>query len=133
MAKEIKTVKIKKVVKKKVAAKTVKKAKENSNDFAVIETGGKQYLVRSGDRLKVEKLKKPEKGTDVVFEKVLLSVKNDDVKIGNPYIKSAEVKAVWSGEKKGKKITMAKYKSKTRRLRKKGHTQTYTEVVIGDF
>lgn len=118
--------KVKKLVKKeKPVVKTA--------GFAVIETGGKQYLVRPGDKIKVEKLEKPEKGTVLNFDKVLLLVKGDDVKIGKPYLVGVKIKGEWQAEKRAKKITMVRYKSKTRRYRKQGHRQTYTEVIISDF
>ncbi|MDD5032631.1 MAG: 50S ribosomal protein L21 [Candidatus Pacebacteria bacterium] len=117
--------------------KAVKKIKEkksvgNSN-FAVIETGGKQYLVTPGQKIKIEKLKKQEEGSSIVFDKVLLLSKASSVKIGNPYLSGIKIPAEWQGEKRGKKITNVRYKSKTRRSRKQGHRQTYTEAVISDF
>ena len=118
---------------KKEAKKGVEKIsdqKADMGDFAVIETGGKQYLVRRGDKIKIEKIEKPAKGNAVTFDKVLLVVKGKKVTLGQPYIKTAKVKAEWVDEKKAKKITNVRYKSKTRRNRKKGHRQIYTEVVI---
>jgi len=126
----------KKTIKKTPAKKpAVKKStpKMDKNDFAVIETGGKQYLVYAGDKLKIEKVKKPARGTAVSFDKVLLVSIGKTLKIGTPYIASAKVKATWVDEKKGKKITMVRYKSKTRHHRKKGHRQIYSEVVIDGF
>lgn len=106
---------------------------KKADKFAVIATGGKQYLVRKGDKLKVEKLEKPEKGSAIVFDKVLLTTKGEDVKIGAPYLEGVKVKAEWLAEKKAKKITNVKYKSKTREHTKSGHRQIHTEVSIGDF
>lgn len=110
-----------------------KTASKKEGGFAVIETGGKQYLVKSEEKLRVEKIEKPKKGTAVFFDKVLLVAKGDDVKIGTPYVKGAKVKAEWLKEGRAKKITNVRYKSKTRQSVKKGHRQTYAEVVIGDF
>jgi large subunit ribosomal protein L21 len=101
--------------------------------LAVIETGGKQYLIEPGRKLKIEKINKPKQGNTIVFDKVLLLLKDNDVKIGAPYVKGAGIKAKYLGEEKGKKITILRYKSKTRRKRKKGHRQVYSEVVILDF
>jgi len=109
------------------------KASASTNKFAVMETGGKQYLVRPGDKIKIEKIKKPEKGTAVVFDKVLLLAKGKDIKIGTPYISGAKIKGEWLEEKRGKKVIIVKYKSKTRQKTKRGHRQTHTEVLIGDF
>lgn len=110
-----------------------KEIKTESDKFAVIETGGKQYLVKPGDRLKVERLAKSGEETVVSFDKVLLMSGDGEVSIGQPYIQDAKIGAEWLGEKKGKKITMMRYKSKTRRHRKKGHRQIYTSVAIGEF
>jgi len=116
--------------------KTEKKAEKPANmadKFAVIETGGKQYLVRAGDKIKTEKLAKPEKGNVLTFDKVLLVADGDNVKIGNPYLEGVKIKGEWLAEKRAKKITNIRYKSKTRRYRKKGHRQRYTEVIISGF
>lgn len=100
--------------------------------LAVIQTGGKQYLVKPGDKLKIEKVKAVKDG-NVVFDKVLLIVDDKDVKIGVPYIAGAKVTAKSEGEMRGKKITILKYKSKTRQRKKKGHRQTYTKINIIDI
>jgi large subunit ribosomal protein L21 len=97
--------------------------------FAVIETGGKQYRVSSGQKLKIEKLDaKP--GESVVFDKVLLTADGDIVKIGAPYISGvkAEGKVVRQGRDK-KKIVF-RYHSKTRYRKMAGHRQHFTEVEI---
>ncbi len=99
--------------------------------FAVIETGGKQYLVEPGNVLKVEKLERPKKGNEIIFDKVLLMAGDDkDVKIGAPYVTGAKVTAKIDGEIKGKKVIVIKYKSKTRQFKKKGHRQTHTKITI---
>lgn len=114
-----------------------KKSKENKNvgnsNFAVIETGGKQYLVTPGQKIKTEKLESPKSGLSIIFDKVLLLSKGGEVKIGNPYVSGVKIPAEKQGEKRGKKITNVRYKSKTRHSRKQGHRQTYTEVIISDF
>jgi len=112
-----------------MAEKTIKK----EDNFAVIETGGKQYIVKPGDKIKIEKIEKPLKGNAISFDKVLLLTKGEDVKIGDPYIKGVKVKAEYLEEKRAKKVIILKYKSKTRQSTKKGHRQPYTEVLIGDF
>ncbi len=99
-------------------------------DFAVIETGGKQYKVKAGDKLKVEKLG-VDSGSKFKFEKVLLWVEGDKVEIGAPYLEGKSVEAdVIGGEVKDKKKIVFKYHSKTRRRTKKGHRQIHTEIVI---
>lgn len=110
-----------------------KEIKTESDKFAIIETGGKQYLVKPGDKLRVERLAKSGEETAISFDKVLLMFKSGEVSIGEPYLQNAKITAEWFNEKKGKKITMMRYKPKTRRHRKKGHRQIYTSVAIGEF
>jgi len=110
-----------------------KKTITKTDKFAVIETGGKQYLVRPGGKLKVERIKKPEKGNALAFEKVLLVAKGEKVEVGAPYLSGLKVKAEWLAEKRAKKVTNVRYKSKTRQSRKQGHRQIYTEILIADF
>lgn len=97
--------------------------------FAVIRTGGKQYLVSPGDKIKIEKLDK-EEGKEVTFTDVLLLEKRSKLEIGNPKVKGAKVVGKILKQGKGKKIIIFKYKPKTRYKVKKGHRQPYTEVEI---
>jgi len=96
--------------------------------FAVIKTGGKQYIVEPGEKLKVEKLKKTE--GDIVFNEVLLVEKSKKVLIGDPTVKGAKVSGKIISQGKGKKVTTIKYKAKKREHTKTGHRQPYTEVEI---
>ncbi len=97
--------------------------------FAVIETGGKQYKVSAGQKLKVEKLE-VEQGAALTFDKVLLVADGEDVKVGVPYVEGAKVETkVLSQGRHDKKIVF-KYHSKTRYKKKKGHRQHYTELEI---
>lgn len=100
--------------------------------FAVIETGGKQYLVKTGDTLKIEKLP-VEAGKDLVFDKVLLMGSDDgtEVTIGHPYLENATVGADVLEQGKGDKIRVVKYKRKVRYRRANGHRQLFTKVKIG--
>ena len=97
--------------------------------LAVIKTGGKQYLVKPGDKIKIEKIKGKE-GKEITFKEVLLLEKNKKVEIGTPLVKGAKVVAKILAQGKGKKIIVFKYKPKTRYKVKKGHRQLYTEVEI---
>ena len=97
--------------------------------FAVIETGGKQYKVSAGDKIKVEKVTSKE-GDVVHFDKVLLKSDGADVEVGAPYLKGAEVKAKVLRQARGRKKIVFKYHSKTRYRKKKGHRQFFTEVEI---
>lgn len=96
--------------------------------FAVIKTGGKQYIVKPGDKLKVEKLEK-EVGEEISLSDVLLIEKNRKVEIGTPRVQT-EVRAKILSHGKRDKIIVFKYKAKKRESRKIGHRQPYTEIEI---
>lgn len=104
--------------------------KELGTDFAVIETGGKQYAVSAGDIIDVELLGDYAEGDKVTFDKVVLSDDGKAATIGTPYIDGATVTAKYLGLKKGKKITIVRYKAKSNRDRKIGHRQKYAQVEI---
>ena len=97
--------------------------------LAVIKTGGKQYLVSPGDKIKIEKIDKKE-GKEITFNEVLLLEKNKKVEIGSPKVKGAKVTAKVLKQGKGKKIVIFKYKPKKRYKVKKGHRQPFTEIEI---
>lgn len=97
--------------------------------FAIIETGGKQYKVSAGQKLKVEKLG-AEKGASFIFDKVLLLADGEKVEIGTPYLKGASIEAQVAREGRDRKKIVFKYHSKTRYRKKKGHRQHFTEVEI---
>ncbi|MBU1167052.1 50S ribosomal protein L21 [Patescibacteria group bacterium] len=97
--------------------------------FAVIKSGGKQYLVEKGDVLDVEKLEKEAKDT-IEFEEVLMIADDKDIKFGSPMIEGAKVKAEVVQEYKDKKVIGIKYKAKKRQRKKFGHRQQYTQVKI---
>ncbi len=97
--------------------------------LAVIKTGGKQYIVSPGKKIKIEKLNKKE-GSEVSFNEVLLLEKNKKVEIGTPLLKDVKVVGKVLKQGKGKKAIIFKYKAKKRYKVKKGHRQSYTEVEI---
>ena len=97
--------------------------------LAIIKTGGKQYVVQPGDKIKVEKLD-VEAGKEVTFSEVLLTDKNKKVEIGAPLVKGAKVSAKIVRHGKGEKLIIFKYKPKKRYKRKIGHRQQFTEVEI---
>ena len=97
--------------------------------LAVIKTGGKQYIVEPGKKLKIEKVP-IEEGKDFSFEEVLLVIGEKDTKIGTPLVEGANVSAKVLQHGRAKKITNLRYHSKTRHRRKKGHRQHFTEVEI---
>ncbi|KKW41773.1 MAG: 50S ribosomal protein L21 [Candidatus Magasanikbacteria bacterium GW2011_GWA2_56_11] len=100
--------------------------------FAVIETGGKQYLVTSGALLKVEKLP-AEVGSEIVFDKVLLTAEDDGTKVqvGKPYLEGVSITATVEEQGRGTKIRVVKYKRKVRYKRARGHRQHFTKVKLG--
>ncbi|MDO8470830.1 MAG: 50S ribosomal protein L21 [bacterium] len=97
--------------------------------FAVIKTGGKQYLVEPNRKLRIEKLLAKE-GEEVVFDEVLLLDKEGELSIGAPLVKGATVKAKVLLQDKAKKVIVFRYKAKTRRRTKRGHRQPFTQVQI---
>lgn len=99
------------------------------NKFSVIETGGKQYKVSAGQKIKIEKIK-AEAGDNFVFDKVLLIVDGDKVEIGTPYIAGVAVGAKVAKQTRDKKKIVFRYHSKTRYRKTKGHRQPITEVEI---
>ncbi|MBI2634959.1 MAG: 50S ribosomal protein L21 [Parcubacteria group bacterium] len=96
--------------------------------YAVIKSGGKQYLVKEGDKIRVEKINTPE-GEEVKFGEVLL-VFDKDIKIGTPFLEGVEVSAKVLKNGRAKKIIIFHYHSKTRYKKKGGHRQHFTEVEI---
>ncbi len=97
--------------------------------YAVIKTGGKQYRVREGDTLRVEKLA-AEAGAKVQFDQVLMVGEGDKVKIGAPYLAGSQVSATVIGQGRGDKIKIVKFKRRKNYLRQNGHRQAFTEVEI---
>ena len=98
-------------------------------DYAIIKTGGKQYRVKQGDVLDVEKLAL-DVGSIAEFDEVLAVSENGQVNFGSPTLSGAKVTAEVQSHYKDRKIIVFKYKSKTRYRRKKGHRQNYTRLLI---
>ena len=98
--------------------------------IAVIQTGGKQYIVKEGTILKVEKLP-GEKGGAVVFDRVMLmGDEGGEVKVGTPTVAGAKVEAVIEEQGRADKVVVIKYKRKVRYKRKVGHRQYFTKLRI---
>ena len=97
--------------------------------FAVIRTGGKQYRVREGDRILIERLDSPE-GADVTFDEVLLIGADGDTTVGTPTVDGASVAARVEEQLRGRKVSVYKYKNKTRSRTLRGHRQHLTRVAI---
>lgn len=103
-----------------------------SAEFAVIQTGGKQYTVSKGDVISVEKLPGEHKeGDKVVFDKVLLVDDGKDTTIGTPYIPKAAVKGTITEIGRGAKVLVVKYKQKSRSgWKRNGHRQPFMKIKI---
>jgi large subunit ribosomal protein L21 len=97
--------------------------------FAVIKTGGKQYRVAAGDKLKVEKLPAAV-GSEVVLGEVLMVGEGAAVRIGAPLVTGAAVRATVVGHGKGDKVTIFKLRRRKHYKKSQGHRQQYTEVQI---
>ncbi len=100
--------------------------------FAVIETGGKQYIVSVGDTLLVELLGDHKEGDTITFDTVLLTDDGSSAKVGTPYT-GGKVTATYLGEKKGPKLSIIRFKAKSNRDRKIGHRQHYAEIKIASI
>ncbi len=100
--------------------------------FAIIETGSKQYKVKVGDKIKIEKISDEyNEGDSIVFEKVL-AFSNDgkEIELGKPALENKKVEAVLLKKEKGKKIRIQKFKSKSNYDKVLGHRQNYFLVEI---
>ena len=98
--------------------------------IAIIATGGKQYIVKEGDELNIEKLDL-EVGKTIDFTTMLVAdEEGTDVKVGMPEVAGAKVTALLLEQGRDKKINVIKYKPKVRYRRKNGHRQPFTKIKI---
>lgn len=97
--------------------------------YAVIKTGGKQYRVSAGDKLKVEKLA-ADVGAEVTLAQVLALGEGESVKIGAPLVAGAAVKATVLQHGLGDKVTIFKMRRRKHYKKSQGHRQPYTEIEI---
>jgi large subunit ribosomal protein L21 len=100
-------------------------------EMAVIKTGGKQYVVRAGDMVFIEKF--PEQsaiGDAVVFDQVLMVDDGKATTLGKPMVDGAKVQGTVAAVARAKKIDVVKYKAKSRYLKRRGHRQNYLKVQI---
>lgn len=112
--------------------KDKKSAKKGSWDYAIVQTGGKQYKVSSGETIDVAHLPAAE-GSAIELDQVLLVADGERVRVGTPTVEGAKVIAEVLGEGKGKKVIVFKYKPKIRYRRMKGHRQLYTRLAIKEI
>jgi len=97
--------------------------------YAVIVTGGKQYRVSQGDKLRVEKLDAAE-GESVDLDQVLMIVDGDDIKIGAPVLDGGKVTAEVKAHGRGAKVDIIKFHRRKQHMKRQGHRQAYTELEI---
>jgi large subunit ribosomal protein L21 len=97
--------------------------------YAVIKTGGKQYRVSAGEKLKVESLP-AEVGAEITLDEVLMVGDGDNVKIGSPTLAGASVKAMVVSHGRGEKLKIFKMRRRKHYRKTLGHRQNYTEIQI---
>jgi large subunit ribosomal protein L21 len=97
--------------------------------YAIMETGGLQFNVKEGEKLKVPKIE-GKSGEKVSFEKVLLISKDGEAMIGTPYLSGAKIEAEVLEQGKGEKAIVYKFKKRVKYRRKTGHRQDFTEIEI---
>ncbi|MGH8120343.1 MAG: 50S ribosomal protein L21 [Gammaproteobacteria bacterium] len=100
--------------------------------YAVIKTGGKQYKVKAGDTLKVEKLETGA-GKTVKLSDILMVVDGDKVVVGKPFVKGATVSAKVKGHGRGDKVNIVKFRRRKHHRKQMGHRQAYTELSITEI
>jgi large subunit ribosomal protein L21 len=97
--------------------------------YAVIATGGKQYRVTPGQKLRVEKLPAGE-GEEVVLDKVLMVADGENIRVGSPYLEGSRVTATVEGHGRGDKIRIVKMRRRKHSRKQMGHRQSYTLLAI---
>jgi large subunit ribosomal protein L21 len=100
--------------------------------YAVIQTGGKQYRVKSGEQVKVESLA-ADVGATVSFDRVLMLGEGEGVKVGAPFVSGAAVKATVVAQGRGEKIRIFKLRRRKHYAKTQGHRQGFTEVRIDEI
>lgn len=98
--------------------------------YAIIEDGGKQYMVRQGDTVYLERRELADGTTSLQLDRVLMLGEGDKARIGDPYVKSAKVSAKLHGEIKGPKLIIQKFRRRKGYHKKQGHRQKYLKVTI---
>jgi len=97
--------------------------------YAVIKTGGKQYRVSSGEKLKIEQLA-ADVGSQITIDKVLMVADGDKVSIGKPLVKGATVQATVVNHGRGDKIRIFKMRRRKHFKKQQGHRQNFTEIQV---
>jgi large subunit ribosomal protein L21 len=102
---------------------------ESSHMYAVVKTGGKQYKVAPGEKLKVEQIP-ADVGAEVVLDQVLMVGDGDNVRLGQPTLAGASVKAKVVAHGRGEKVRIFKMRRRKHYQKHQGHRQNYTELHI---
>ena len=103
--------------------------------YAIVKSGGKQYKVHPGDKIKVEKVPSAV-GEEIIFDKVLLKAEDDSngkdsvLVIGNPFIEGVVVKGKILEQARGKKVNILKFRRRKHSMKSMGHRQSYSEIEI---
>jgi len=97
--------------------------------YAVVKTGGKQYKVAPGEKLKVEQIP-ADVGAEVILDQVLLVGEGDSVRLGQPVVTGATVKATVVAQARGEKVKIFKMRRRKHYQKHQGHRQNYTELRI---
>ncbi len=97
--------------------------------YAVIKTGGKQYKVEQGQKIRVEKIN-AESGASIDLDKVLMVADGEDIKFGTPFLDGSKVTATITEHGRGKKIRIIKFRRRKHHKKTQGHRQAYTELEI---
>jgi large subunit ribosomal protein L21 len=100
--------------------------------YAIIQTGGKQYRVKSGEQIKVELLS-ADVGAAVSFDQVLMLGEGEGIKIGAPFVSGAQVKATVLAQGRGEKVRIFKRRRRKHYIKTQGHRQSFTEVRIDEI
>ncbi|WWO99128.1 MAG: 50S ribosomal protein L21 [Candidatus Dasytiphilus stammeri] len=100
--------------------------------YAVFQTGGKQYRVKTGQIIRLEKLKIV-KGKTINFDQVLMVVNGNNINIGAPLVKGGRVSADIIDHDRGKKIQIIKFRRRKHYRKKQGHRQWFTTVKINNI
>ena len=100
--------------------------------YAVIKTGGKQYRIASGEKLKIEQIP-ADIGQEITLDQVLSVGEGDQLKVGTPLVAGALVKATFLAQGRHDKVTIFKMRRRKHYQKHQGHRQNYTEILIGDI
>lgn len=114
---------------RKVVTRTAARTDDLPTPYAVIATGGKQYRVKVGDRISVERLH-VDTGSAITIDQVLLLGGDGSTRIGTPIVEGARVEATVDAQDRGEKLVIFKYKAKKRYRRRTGHRQELTRLTI---